>query len=252
VVDLTLVLDEPDLRGRFGSATYERAVDYVRRGKVMSCSHQVDEDGDLDIRGNVEGSLGEVYACNVSAGRAEHRVWAYGRCSCPVGDGCKHTVALLLNVRAQQDAARAPGAGRRWERQLASVLDELDAGTSSEPTKQRPLAISVELDRRSARTARHTWRTDPPATRGALRLRPLPIRPSLRELLRKRLPQTPFVSNGETSKFVRFYQLMRRDANDRRESGTLLPATPAAPTTLRVVYASRRFRKRSYERLSLP
>ncbi|HET6692758.1 MAG TPA: DEAD/DEAH box helicase [Pedococcus sp.] len=174
MVDLTLVLDEPDLRGRFGSATYERAVDYVRRGKVMSCSHQVDEDGDLDIRGNVEGSVGEIYACNVSVGQSGPGVWTYGRCSCPVREGCKHAVALLLTVRARQAEEYAAGGGgdRRWERQLSSVLDELDA-VADGPVATRPLAIQVELNQRTSAPRFRGAGEQLAPRRGSLRLRPL-------------------------------------------------------------------------------
>ena len=97
--DLTLLLDERDLRRRFGSRTYERGVDYVNRGKVLSCVHRVDDDGDLEIVGHVEGSAGEVYSCKVSVGDSARGLWTLGWCACPVGDGCKHAVALLLTVR---------------------------------------------------------------------------------------------------------------------------------------------------------
>jgi superfamily II DNA or RNA helicase len=168
VVDLSLILDEPDLRRRFGSATYQRAVDYVRRGKVLACSHRYDEDGDLDIRGNVEGSVGEVYATTVSVGDTGRGVWIYGQCTCPVGEGCKHTVALLLTVREEQAASGADG-GRRWERRLSSVLDELDSSAET-PAAKLPLAIQVELDKRSTTRFRGS-RDDPGLRRGGLRLR---------------------------------------------------------------------------------
>ncbi len=174
MVDLTLLLDEPDLRSRFGSATYERAVDYVRRGKVLSCSHQVDEDGDLDIRGNVEGSTGEVYGCNVSVGQSGAGVWTYGRCSCPVREGCKHTVALLLTVRARQAeeyAEAGVATSRRWERRLSSVLDELDSA-ADRPAGDRPLAIQVELNQRTSASSYRGW-SEPAPRHGSLRLRPL-------------------------------------------------------------------------------
>ncbi len=171
MVDLSLLLDEPDLRSRFGSATYERAVDYVRRGKVLSCRHELDEDGDLDIRGNVEGSTGEVYGCNVSVGQSGPGVWTYARCTCPVGEGCKHTVALLLTVRAKQAEEYAGGANRRWERQLSSVLDELDA-VADRPAGAKPLAIQVELNQRTSGSRFRGW-SEPTPRHGSLRIRPL-------------------------------------------------------------------------------
>jgi superfamily II DNA or RNA helicase len=173
VVDLTLLLDDADLRHRFGSATYERAVDYVRRSKVLSCRHEVDDDGDLDIRGNVEGSAGEVYGCHVSVGLSGRGVWTYGRCSCPVGEGCKHAVALLLTVRAEQSAEYAEGASRRWERRLTSVLDELDAVHERSTAGLKLLAIQVDLHQRTSGSSYRGWSEPGTLRRGSLRLRPL-------------------------------------------------------------------------------
>ena len=167
------MLAEQDLRLRFGSATYGRAVDYVRRGKVLACSHQEDEDGDVDIRGSVEGSTGEVYACNVSVGQSGRGLWIYGRCSCPVAEGCKHTVALLLTVRQRQaEEYGDQAAGRVWERQLSGVLDELDL-VSDVPGDLKPLALQVELSQRSSNTGYRGWTADVGQRRGALRIRPL-------------------------------------------------------------------------------
>ena len=167
------MLTEQDLRLRFGSATYGRAVDYVRRGKVLACSHQEDEDGDVDIRGSVEGSTGEVYACNVSVGQSGRGLWIYGRCSCPVAEGCKHTVALLLTVRQRQAEEYGDHpAGRVWERQLSGVLDELDL-VSDVPGDLKPLALQVELSQRSSNTGYRGWTADVGQRRGALRIRPL-------------------------------------------------------------------------------
>ena len=171
MVDLTLHLDDAGLRSRFGSATHDRAVDYVRRGKVLACRHRVDDEGDVDIHGSVEGSAGEIYGCNVSVGRSGSGVWTYGRCSCPVADGCKHMVALLLTVRAQQAEEYAEGAGRRWERQLASVLDELDA-VPDRSRQTKPLALQVEVNQRSASSGFRGW-SEPAPRRGSLRVRPL-------------------------------------------------------------------------------
>ncbi|GAB2735113.1 DEAD/DEAH box helicase [Nocardioides pakistanensis] len=175
MLDLPLLLDDTALRLRFGSATHDRAADYVRRGKVLACSHALDSDGDLDIRGSVEGSAGEIYSCVVSVGQSGSGVWTYGRCSCPVGEGCKHSVALLLAVRAEQVSEQETGGAggrRRWERQLASVLDELEA-VPPDTAALRPLALQVELSRRTAPSSFRGWAASSGPARGALRIRPL-------------------------------------------------------------------------------
>ncbi|HET6625939.1 MAG TPA: DEAD/DEAH box helicase [Nocardioidaceae bacterium] len=178
MVDLSLLLEDDDLRRRFGSGTLERARDYVAREKVIHVTHELDGDGDLDIRGVVTGSTRTPYAVNVSVGLDGDGVWVYGRCSCPVGEGCKHAVALLLTVRAVHEQEYgvhgAPGS-RRWERQLASVLDELDeAADRAASTSRKPLALQIELNRRSSRTGYRSWAAAEHApARGTLRIRPL-------------------------------------------------------------------------------
>ncbi len=177
MVDLSLALEDDDLRRRYGTATFERARDYVRRGMVLGCSHVIDDDGDLDIRGTVAGSTSAPYFVSVSVGPSGEGVWVYASCSCPVGDGCKHAVALLLTVRAEQERenlARGVPGSRRWERQLASVLDELDERATGRPATTKPLALQVELNRRAAASGYRAWAGQSGAPqRGTLRIRPL-------------------------------------------------------------------------------
>ena len=45
MVDLSSLLSDEDLRRRYGTPTLDRAWDYVRRGKVLSCAHELDSDG---------------------------------------------------------------------------------------------------------------------------------------------------------------------------------------------------------------
>jgi superfamily II DNA or RNA helicase len=176
VVDLSLELEDDDLRRRYGAATFERACDYVERGMVLSHTQRLDGDGDLDIRGTVAGSSGASYFVAVSVGADGEGVWVYPRCSCPVGEGCKHAVALLLTVRAEQErdnVARGVPGSRRWERQLSSVLDELDETAVRHTAPVRPLALQVELNRR-AQTGYRAWAAAAaPRSRGTLRIRPL-------------------------------------------------------------------------------
>src|SRR5680860_827659 len=177
MVDLSLLLEESDLRRRFGSATFERAYDYVRRGNVLACTHQLDDDGDLDIRGRVAGSGGAPYSVIVSAGLSGDGVWVFSRCSCPVSEGCKHAVALLLTVSAEQErenTANGTGPARRWERQLSSVLDELDdaAGRAGSPSGKQ-LALQIELNRPASRGRYGAWVEPSTPPRGTVRIRPL-------------------------------------------------------------------------------
>ncbi len=174
MVDLSSLLADEDLRRRYGTPTLDRAWDYLRRGNVLSCVHELDGDGDLDIRGTVSGSRSAPYTVHLSVGLDGEGVWVLGRCSCPVGDGCKHAVALLLTVRDEQ-AREAPAGGgpaRRWERQLSSLLDELDEGAErAAEAPGHPLALQVDL--RAPSRGYRGWTSSATPARGTLRLRPL-------------------------------------------------------------------------------
>ncbi len=172
MVDLSSLLSDEDLRRRYGTPTLDRAWDYVRRGKVLSCVHALDGDGDLDIRGTVSGSRSAPYAVHLSVGTESEGAWVFGRCTCPVSEGCKHALALLVTVR-EEHRQQQPHHGRRWERQLSSLLDELDDHVErSAPRGDKPLALQVDLKAPTRATGHRGWTQTRPM-RGALRIRPL-------------------------------------------------------------------------------
>ncbi len=168
--DLPAWLSDEELRRRFGTPTLDRAWDYVRRSHVLTCEASVDRDGDLLVSGAVAGSTGAPYSTVVSAGVEGEGLWVASRCSCPVRDGCKHVVALLISVR-EEHLRSAPEDGRRWERQLSTLLDELEERAERLATPGRPLALQVDLKPLSRGYGRWSERATPP--RGTLRLRPL-------------------------------------------------------------------------------
>ncbi|CAN5125520.1 DEAD/DEAH box helicase [soil metagenome] len=175
VVDLRVLLDDADLRRRFGAVTLERAWDYIRTGQVIEVTSEVDAEGDLDIRGQVAGSTPVPYQTYVAVGQAERGVWVYSRCSCPVADACKHALALLIAVRTEQEATSEQAGSPRWERQLSHVLDELDRRTAVDEQTLRPLALQVDL-KGPISAVRHVWDHEdggarPP--RASLRMRPV-------------------------------------------------------------------------------
>jgi superfamily II DNA or RNA helicase len=172
MVDLSSLLSDEDLRRRYGTPTLDRAWDYVHRGKVLSCVHELDGDGDLDIRGTVSGSTSAPYAVHLSIGTESEGAWVFGRCTCPVREGCKHALALLITVR-EEHRKHAPDPGRRWERQLSSLLDELDEHVERSTTRvEKPLALLVDLRSPTRQNGYRGW-SEARTGRGTLRMRPL-------------------------------------------------------------------------------
>ncbi len=173
MVDLSSLLDDEDLRRRYGTPTLDRAWDYVRRGDVLSCTHELDDDGDLDISGAVAGSTAAPYSVHLSVGEDARGLWVFGRCSCPVAEGCKHAVALLITVRDEQ-ARTDPGAGRRWERQLSRCSTSWTSGPSG-PRSVRTSRWRCRWtsSHRPGRPHDRAWAQPTGSARGALRMRPM-------------------------------------------------------------------------------
>jgi superfamily II DNA or RNA helicase len=169
MVDLPLVLDDAELRRQFGTVTVERAEEYLSAGHVIAVRHEIDEDGDLDIRGAVLGSRSEPYQCFVAVGLGARHLWVHSRCTCPVLHMCKHAAALMLAVRAEQERTSYGPGNRRWERELTSVLDELD--DSDRTAEGSSLALQFELARPAPGRYR-AW-VDTLPGRGTLRIRPM-------------------------------------------------------------------------------
>ncbi|WP_404389250.1 SNF2-related protein [Humibacillus xanthopallidus] len=91
-------LSDPEIAQQVGTRTFDRGVAYAAEARVRSIATRPDG---LMLLGTIEGSGSETYQTIIEArphpkGRAH--LWS-GRCSCPVGTDCKHTVALLLVAR---------------------------------------------------------------------------------------------------------------------------------------------------------
>ena len=86
-----------------------------------------------------------------------------GACTCPVGEDCKHAVAVLLTLRgrlpgglARTDARRS----RTWEEELADLV------SAAEPAQQTSVPLGLQFDlvapepgrgRASAGAGRSCW-----------------------------------------------------------------------------------------------
>lgn len=114
-----LVVSPTDLAAEFDPATIDRGIRYAREGRIREARWA--DDGYLLI-GRCLGSGSRVYRVEVGFVDLDGPTIDWAACDCPVGEFCKHAVALLLTVATQQ---RQPAAPDRWRDILTAVLDEL-------------------------------------------------------------------------------------------------------------------------------
>ena len=121
-----LWLDLASLAQRCDAATYMRGLELYRNQRVLSLSIEPLADEWL-LLGEVQGSARQPYEISI-----ELKLGAYGQvlawdsgCTCPVGEQCKHGVALMIKAayKGQQilgDSRLAPVLKPRTEEELAA------------------------------------------------------------------------------------------------------------------------------------
>lgn len=104
---LHALLERIDWERSFDVRTLGRGIDYGERGKVRSVGIGSAPGAFCTLQGEIDGSGGEVYVCQVKILETQGEPHVQGRCSCPVGTDCKHAVALLwrANIRSVQKPA---------------------------------------------------------------------------------------------------------------------------------------------------
>ncbi|MCW2508719.1 MAG: putative helicase, family, partial [Modestobacter sp.] len=132
------------LRDAVGPEVLDRARPYVTRG-VLDVRQADDA---RRLTGLVQGGAPVPYRTTVVRTDGGRVGWA-GACTCPVGDDCKHAVAVLLSLRpviqASPDGPRqgqAQGATRSWEQQLEELVA---AASDGAPRATVPIGLQFEL-----------------------------------------------------------------------------------------------------------
>jgi superfamily II DNA or RNA helicase len=97
-------IHQGSLLAAVGSATYSRGAQYARQRAV---THMWWDDTQCTLYGTVRGSDVEPYTTAVilSPARDGMREFLSGGCTCPVGENCKHAVALVLTAAGPSTAA---------------------------------------------------------------------------------------------------------------------------------------------------
>lgn len=136
--DWVLRVEDRDLRADVGEPTLARARGYADAGHVRTLV--TGPDG-AALVGTVAGSGARTYQTVVRVHDRAVAAWS-GQCSCPVGQDCKHAVAVVLTARSRLRDGAAPGRSG-WESALSPLVS---APTPGERVRHR-LGLQVSLTR---------------------------------------------------------------------------------------------------------
>ena len=119
-----------------------RGTEYAEHRRVTTLSAEPGK-----ITGVVQGTEATPYVVTVKWMGNPGGITVSDSCSCPLGDGCKHCVALILAVRRSAAERSEPD----WRRALAGVVSDHDT-----PAEVSPLALGIGLTetRRSSHTSK--------------------------------------------------------------------------------------------------
>lgn len=137
-----LEIDDRDLARSFDDGALARGQAYARNGRVKLLNSGASAG---ELKAVVRGSRGRTYITTVWAPEEDPEGRYLGSdCTCPMGEDCKHGVAVIAHARSLAPAASAsPQAPLQspWEHALGSLL----AGASpSTPEAARPLGLRLE------------------------------------------------------------------------------------------------------------
>ncbi len=137
------LLDPQSLSARVSAATFDRGLAVYRNQQVFDCQLHGASATQWAIDGVVHGSGREAYSVRVDLEAAVDGTITYfeGDCSCPVGNNCKHSVALTLKA-----AYKSGGVRQRSETGVASPPQPLPKPQPSEQEKaQKKVAQWLDL-----------------------------------------------------------------------------------------------------------
>ena len=138
VVTASEVLTAIEQDRRFDRGTIERGFDYAQRGLVVNVQRDESLDGFV-LAGSVVGN--RVYRSEVVTRDLGDGLELMAWCTCPLGSGCKHIVALVA-VAARRTRSN------NWRHVLDQVLDETARETRElavGPVPVSPVAVQIQL-----------------------------------------------------------------------------------------------------------
>ena len=137
----------------FDSRSLARGVVYAREGRVQAGIHPVLEAGMLVLRAQVKGSGRSRYVTNLAVDPDHPGMGVVSDCSCPVGQQCKHAVAVIQSFIDDLEADGIPHRDeaslleQRWESWLAELQSPLEGRRYVEALDEDyRLALFLDVD----------------------------------------------------------------------------------------------------------
>ncbi|HYZ07255.1 MAG TPA: DEAD/DEAH box helicase [Pseudonocardiaceae bacterium] len=137
-------VDPAGIERAVGNGSYVKGAQYAQQRRVV---HMEWDDAETALQGTVRGSGGRLYTSVVyfSTRNGSDLEFEFGECSCPVGFGCKHAVALALTAAgaaSPRTGASPPRPAEAWERSLGSLFERGRDGVEGHPGG---VALGIEL-----------------------------------------------------------------------------------------------------------
>ncbi|RZU60632.1 DEAD/DEAH box helicase [Zhihengliuella halotolerans] len=141
------LIDAREILRVVGGAAFTRGKGYADTDRILDIDW---DDSDATLSADVQGTDLEPYTTVVQLVNAKNG-WRIGSayCSCPVGQNCKHTAAIMIesnsiHMRAKDDiVVEAPVSSPAWHQSLDGLLA---AGAVPKATSPKPQASSDAVD----------------------------------------------------------------------------------------------------------
>jgi SNF2 family DNA or RNA helicase len=123
-----LQLRQADWQAGIDSGNLQRGISYAKqaRSRLLSLDNNI-------LAACCDGSAGRVYRQHIQLHPQDHDWRVNGRCSCPVRYNCKHVVAALLTLAAQQQAG------------LPAPRSTLNSALAANPSTLLPASAPAQL-----------------------------------------------------------------------------------------------------------
>lgn len=114
---MSFAQQKQQLLAYYDAFTMDKAEDYFFRRKVLN--YTLAPNG--NVLGEISGSNREIYRARLTMKRDNSSLISTG-CTCPVGEDCKHTAALLLAFIEHQELLHLHDAGSNIDGEAKLIL----------------------------------------------------------------------------------------------------------------------------------